>query len=333
MKLAIIGGGSWGTALAHIWSLKGHESIILSRREEFIDEMNEKHTNTRYLPGLILHQKLTATIDPESALKDANVAILAIPTQHMANTLKNLAPYIPANLIPVCASKGIETKNQYLMHEIVAQEWPEQSSHFTVISGPSFAMDVASGRPAAVVVASQNKGLSVSLRDLFSTKNFRTYSSTDVIGVECAGAIKTVMALAAGISDGLAFGESARAGLITRGLAEMARFGISLGGNASTFMGLAGMGDLMVSCTAAMSRNRRVGISLAQGNSLEKALSSVDQVAEGFKTVEAVHFIAKKKNIQMPITDAVFSIINNPLKSHIIATGLLQRELKNEFIF
>lgn len=330
MKLAVIGGGSWGTALAHTWSTAGHEAIILSRREELVEELGQNHTNNRYLPGLTLHHGLTATTNPELALKKADVIILSVPTQHMDNMLERLTPYISENIITVCTSKGIETKKQRLMHEVVAYKWPEQASRFAVLSGPSFAMDVASGKAAAVVLACANKSLGISLRDSLSTKTFRIYSSTDVIGVECAGAIKTVMALAAGVCDGLSFGESARAGLITRGLAEMARFGVALGGQSSTFMGLAGMGDLMVSCTAAMSRNRRVGISLAQGNSLEKALSSVDQVAEGFKTVEAVYSIAKEKSISMPITEAILAIIDNPRDAHTIANSLLSRQLKDE---
>ncbi|MGE9986667.1 NAD(P)H-dependent glycerol-3-phosphate dehydrogenase [Desulfovibrio sp. SGI.169] len=332
MNIAIVGGGSWGTALANTWATAGHNVIILTRRTECAQEINIHHTNNRYLPNINLNENIQATVDKREAFENAEVISLSVPAQYMAVSIHNIREYIKDGSIILCTSKGIETLNRRFMHEVVYSEFGTKSIKYAVISGPSFAPDVAAGKPAAVVIASNYKELCEKLRDSLSTNSFRIYSSTDVIGVECAGAIKTIMALAAGISDGLALGESARAGLITRGLAEMTRFGVAFGASFSTFIGLAGAGDLMVSCTAGMSRNRRVGIALAHGNSIEEALSSVDQIAEGFKTVEAVVALAKQKNIKMPIANAVYDIIKNPKDARIIADRLLSRPLTDEYI-
>lgn len=332
MNIAIVGGGSWGTALANMWATAGHNVIILTRRAECAQEINSSHTNNRYLPNINLHKNVQATLDKKKALKSADIVSLSVPTQHMAKTISNINKDIKDNTIILCTSKGIETQHKRFMHEVVHNEFGTKVIKYAVISGPSFAPDVAAGKPAAVVIASKQKELCEKLRNSLSTNSFRIYSSTDVIGVECAGAIKTIMALAAGISDGLGFGESARAGLITRGLAEMTRFGVAFGASCPTFIGLAGAGDLMVSCTAGMSRNRRVGIALAHGNSIEEALSSVDQIAEGFKTVEAVVELAKQKNVEMPIANAVYDIIRNPKDARVISNRLLSRPLIDEYI-
>lgn len=332
MKIAVIGGGSWGTALANTWATAGHDVVLLTRRCECANEINIKHSNTRYLPNVCLHERLCATIDKQEALADSEIVVLSVPTQYMTETILKIKDSIPNSSIVISTSKGIETDKKRLMSNIIDDELRYKDIKYAVLSGPSFAPDVAAGKPAAVVIAAKCINLSRKLRNILASDSFRIYSSTDVIGVECAGAIKTIMALAAGICDGLNYGESARAGLITRGLAEMTRFGVAMGGKFSTFIGLAGAGDLMVSCTAGMSRNRRVGIALAKGKTLEEALSSVDQVAEGFKTVEAVITLAKMKNIYMPIANTVFNIINTPTNAKYFAESLLKHELADEIV-
>lgn len=330
MRLAVVGGGSWGTALAHLAACAGHNVIVLVRKKEQAQEINKQHTNERSLPQISLNPRLAATINAEEALNNVDVCLLAIPVQQIRGVLRVLVPFVPTAAIPVSASKGMELGTLKRVQEIVSEEWPKTAQNYAALSGPSFAQEVALGKPAAVVIASENALIASKLQSFFSTGMFRVYTSVDVVGVECCGAMKNVMAIAAGFCDGMNFGLNARAALITRGLAEMSRLGIALGGEAKTFMGLSGMGDLVLTCTGDLSRNRRVGLMLGQGKSVQTAVSSLQHVAEGVTTAEAVCSLAEKKGIELPICETMLSVMRDGMPIDEAVQALMNRELKQE---
>ena len=330
MNIAVLGGGSWGTALAHVFALGGHRVTMLVRKPEAAEEITERHTNERYLPGSLLSPALMATIDPAAALADANIAILAVPCQSMRSFLLSVKDFLPKNAALVCASKGLEKGTHALMSRVVAEEMPHMATRYAILSGPSFAREVVEGLPTAIVLGCLDAPLAAMLRHELSSAMFRVYSNPDVAGVECGGALKNVMALAAGMADGLGFGHNSRAALITRGLAEMSRLGVALGGNAATFMGLSGMGDLVLTATGDLSRNRQVGMRLGKGEKLEDIIASMRHVAEGVPTTEAVYDLARSLKIDLPITFAMRAIILGETDPRSAVRELMQRELKDE---
>ncbi|NCS65370.1 MAG: glycerol-3-phosphate dehydrogenase [Hydrogenophilales bacterium CG03_land_8_20_14_0_80_62_28] len=326
MKIALLGAGAWGTALA--MQLRGGAEVTLwTRNPEQAERMVHSGTNDRYLPGSQL-AGLDIQSDLSVAIRAADYLIAAVPTSGYRDLLRQLRGHgAAAPLIWLC--KGFETGTMKLPHEVLAEEWPEHADA-AALSGPSFAQEVAAGQPVALTVASLDAEFARQVaRDLHRLR-MRLYSSNDLIGVEVGGAVKNVIAIAAGISDGLGFGLNARAALITRGLAEIARLGLRLGGRLDTFMGLSGMGDLILTCTGDLSRNRQVGLKLAQGESLEGILRELGHVAEGVTTAREVARLAREMNVDMPIAEAVRGILEQEQPPKEAVAALLNRDIKDE---
>ena len=330
MRVTVLGGGSWGTALAHVMACNGFAVTLLMRDADRAGALNETRENPRYLPGLKLHEGITALADPVAGLTGADIVVLAVPCQHLRGTLRALGRYMPGHAVPVCAGKGIEVSTLKRMSEVVAELLPDQAARYAILSGPSFAKEVVEGKPAAVVLGCAEAGLGERLREHFSSALFRVYSSTDVAGVELGGAVKNVMAIAAGLCDGLGLGHNARAALITRGLAEMSRLGIAMGARPSTFMGLSGMGDLVLTCTGDLSRNRQVGMRLAAGETMAEIASAMHMVAEGVKTTEAVCLLGDSLGVELPIAEAVRRIVVDGEKPRDMVRELMARALREE---
>lgn len=330
MRISVLGGGSWGTALAHHMACKGFAVRILMRNPDGASALNERRENARYLPGLILHEGITALTDPAAGLCGADVVVLAVPCQHLRATLREFGRHVPGHAVPVCASKGVEAATLKRMSEVVADMLPVQAGKYAILSGPSFAKEVVEGKPAAVVLGCADAELGERLRTLFSSSLFRVYSSTDVVGVELGGAVKNVMAIAAGLCDGLGLGHSARAALITRGLAEMSRLGVAVGAKAATFMGLSGMGDLVLTCTGDLSRNRQVGMRLGAGESMTEISGGMHMVAEGVTTTEAVCLLGDSLEVELPIARAMRRIVTDGAKPGDIVHELMTRTLREE---
>ncbi len=328
MRIAIIGGGSWGTALGHVWAEGGHEAVVLVRNAARAQEISEERRNERYLPGLSLSSRLRAGYDAATVLDGAEVVVLAVPCRHMRGVLVELAPALPDRPVLICAGKGIEGESLARMSEVMVETIP--SARVGVISGPSFAREVVLGKPTAVVLASADKDLAEWLRHGLATETFRVYSSADVVGVELGGALKNVVALAAGVCDGMELGDNARAALITRGLAEISRLGQALGARPATFMGLSGMGDLVLTCTGDLSRNRQVGLRLGRGEKLEAILGSMHMVAEGVYTTRAVCGLAVKLSLDMPIALALNRVLAGETDPGRMVLELMTRALREE---
>ncbi|MDL2279396.1 NAD(P)-dependent glycerol-3-phosphate dehydrogenase [Desulfovibrio sp. OttesenSCG-928-G11] len=330
MRMTVFGGGSWGTALAHLMAAKGLPVTLLLRDPEQARAVNERHENPRYLPGLTLHPALAASTEADKALQDADICLLAVPCQFLRAALGQVAAHLPAHTVPVCASKGIELATLKRMSEVVADVLPGHAQRYAILSGPSFAREVVENKPTAVALGCADAGLGRKLRELFSTPLFRVYSGTDLTGVEVGGAFKNVMAIAAGLCDGLNLGANARAALITRSLAEMCRLGVAMGAREGTFMGLSGMGDLVLTCTGDLSRNRQVGLRLAAGEKLAGIAAGLGMVAEGVKTAEAVCLLGERLGIELPVAGAVRRVlVEGALPSDLVGL-LMARDLKEE---
>ncbi len=328
MKLAVLGAGAWGTALAVQWAAH-HQVRLWGRDATLIQQAQHHNENTRYLPGIALPTSLVLTHSLEYALEDAELVILAVPTSATRATLTLLTQFAPScPLIWVC--KGFESGTRKLPHQIIAEMLPDHT-HTGVLSGPSFAEEVAQGQPTALSLASHQPLFAHSWATKLSSSRLRIYANTDLIGVEIGGAIKNVMAIAAGVCDGLALGHNARAALVTRGLAEMTRLGLRLGGHTETFMGLSGLGDLILTTTGDLSRNRQVGLRLARGDSLEKILADLGHVAEGVTTAREVASLAMELQVDMPITRGVCKMLFEGLPAAQAVDALLSREIKAEF--
>jgi glycerol-3-phosphate dehydrogenase (NAD(P)+) len=327
MNIAVLGAGAWGTALAV--ALSGSNKVTLWCRDaEKARALRADNENKRYLPGVSLGDAIRVVDVLEDGLKSANLALFAVPTAGLRDALRSASQFTRDSGC-VWACKGFEKGSGKLPHEVVAEELPD-TTRCAVLSGPSFAVDVASGLPTAVTLASRDEDFSVMAARQLHTGRFRVYSSTDLIGVEIGGAVKNVIAIAAGICDGMKLGDSARAALITRGLAEMTRLGLQLGGRVETFMGLSGLGDLALTCTGDLSRNRRVGLALASGGSLSTVLAQLGHVAEGVHTAEEVLRMAEGHGVEMPITQSVASVLNGSMSPGDAVEGLLQRDPKAE---
>lgn len=330
MNITVIGGGSWGTALAQLLAEKGYTVPLLVRDEKQADAINSTRENAKYLPNVPLHVNITATTNAETALNGTKHILFSVPCQVFRNTLQKCEPLIEHGTTIICSNKGLELDTGKTVSEVVTEELGHKKPVFAMLSGPSFAAEVVRGMPTAVVLGCCNQRCGKDLREMFSNESFRAYSSTDVLGVELGGAFKNVIAIAAGMSDGLRFGSNARAALITRGLAEMSRLGVAMGAKAETFMGLSGMGDLVLTCTGDLSRNRQVGLKLGQGKTLDEILSEMKQVAEGVKTTTAVHHLAQRLNVELPITATMHAIIHDRKDPHEAWRELMKRELREE---
>lgn len=331
MKIAVIGAGSWGTALAQVLAGNGHEVCLWAYEPELVAGMQANRINHLFLPGVTLHPALTFSNDLTTAVAGCELALLVTPTQVMRGILAKLAPALGTNCLLVNASKGIELETLCTVSQIVAQELGEDAlQRYVSLSGPTFAKEVAAGLPSLIVAGSRNEAAACQVQTIFSNTVFRVYSSDDPVGVELGGAVKNVIAIAAGIADGLGFGHNTRAALITRGLAEMQRLGRALGAQDATFAGLAGMGDLVLTCTGDLSRNRTVGIKLGQGWKLADILAEMRMVAEGVKSAESVNALADRLGVEMPIAAKVYEILYRDKPARQAVLELMSRDLKAE---
>lgn len=327
MMLTVLGAGAWGTALAAHWA-RSHDVTLWARCASDLDTLRSQRVNTRYLPDCPLPATLQFNADFHAAVADAGLIVIAVPSMALRATLAALAQRsaLPP-LVWVC--KGFEAGSRKLPHQVLDEILPHQACG--VLSGPSFAQEVAVGRPTALTLASRDLTLAQTLAEMLSAQRLRIYAHDDVIGVEVGGALKNVMAIAAGVCDGLQLGYNARAALITRGLAEMTRLGVRLGGQAETFMGLSGLGDLILTTTGDLSRNRQVGLRLAQGQALESILNDLGHVAEGVTTAREVAALARESGVDMPIVQTVCQILFDHLPASQAVDALLNREIKAEF--
>lgn len=307
MRCTVIGAGAWGTALADLLARNGHAVRILAREPDVAESINNDHENRRFLPNVHLASALTACAGVDCAFDDPELVLMAAPSHATRAVAESVQPHLPLSAVVVIATKGIEQHSLALMHSVVESVFGNGPP--VALSGPSFAAEVARGQPTAVVVASRDAARCALARDAFHAPHFRTYSQDDIVGVELGGALKNVMAIATGIADGLGLGFNARAALITRGLAEITRLGVAMGGTPSTFAGLAGMGDLVLTCTGTLSRNRSVGEEIGRGRTLDEVLASRETVAEGVMTARSACELANRMGVRMPILEAVYGVL------------------------
>ena len=325
---AVIGGGAWGTALADVLARNAHDVTLWALEGDVVRAVNETHENTRFLAGFPLAPTLRATTSLENALSGAAIVCVATPAQHVRTVLKRAGAAIPPDAIICVASKGIERDTLMLMSDVVSAEAPAHD--VVALSGPSFAAEVVAQLPTAIVAASANVIAAEAVQEAFSNRYLRVYTHDDIVGVELGGALKNVMAVAAGLVEGVGLGFNSRAALITRGLAEMTRLGTALGAQPATFAGLAGMGDLVLTCTGSLSRNRAVGVAVGQGATLEQALAGKETVAEGVSTTQCALALATREGIEMPIVEMVHRILFDGHSARTAVAELMARELRSE---
>jgi len=329
-RASVVGAGAWGTALALVLVERGHDVRLWSYESAVADSI-QRHRRNPYLDGVTLPESLHATSDLTAAVEGAELVVSVSPSQVVRSVMQEAAPHLDSDAIVVSASKGIELRSLRRMDEVLAEELgPGLMERFCVLSGPSFAQEVAERAPTAVVVASRSQDAAEHVQDAFQTPWFRSYTNNDVIGVELGGAIKNVIALAAGMTAGLGYAHNTTAALMTRGLAEMARIGLAMGARPATFYGLAGMGDLVLTCTGSLSRNRTVGYRLGQGESLDAILLDMKAVAEGVKTAPAVRELAHRHDVEMPIVEEVCSIVEEGRSPVEALQKLMRRDPKPE---
>ena len=311
-QIAVLGGGSWGTALAVLLAGRGHDVLLWGRHPEQMAECEARRENQKYLPGALFPPLLHATADLAAALKGRSNIVSVVPSQSTRAIWKEAVPFVAKGALIVSASKGIENGTLSTMDEVL-QEVAPPNSDLAYLSGPSFAREVGQSLPTAVVMASKDHAVAERASELFRAERFRVYTSDDVVGVELGGALKNVMAIAAGMVDGMGLGHNSRAALITRGLAEIARLAVKRGANPLTLAGLAGLGDLILTCTGDQSRNRTVGFELGRGRTIDEILAGMSQIAEGVKTTESAHQLAQKLDVDMPITRTVYRVLFDKL--------------------
>ncbi|MBK8645820.1 MAG: NAD(P)-dependent glycerol-3-phosphate dehydrogenase [Gemmatimonadetes bacterium] len=328
MRCAVIGGGAWGSALAHLLAQGGHETCLWAREADVAAHLNLSHANPRFLPGATLDARIHATTDMAEALGGAQLVLYVAPSHVLRGVVRGAAHRVEPGALAVVATKGIERGTLALMTDVVRQELPQHG--VVAVSGPSFALEVARGMPTAVVAASDDPAAAAAVQRVLSSPVFRVYSNDDVVGVEVGGALKNVMAVATGIAEGVGLGLNSRAALITRGLAEMTRLGVALGARPETFAGLAGMGDLVLTCTGALSRNRAVGLEVGQGRALADVLAATESVAEGITTTDSARALAEREGVDMPIVRAISRILFEQQAPRDALADLMGRELRPE---
>ena len=307
-KIAVLGAGSWGTALAICLSENGHSVKMWDINPEHLQELKEKRENVRYLPGIAFGEKLALADSPEEAVRGADMVLFSVPAQHFRSALEGVIPYLTDSMVLVNVAKGIEQKSLMRISEIVKEKMPE--AKFAVLSGPSHAAEY--------------------VQDVFMCDWSRVYTNTDVVGVELGGALKNIIALGAGISDGMGYGDNTKAAMMTRGIAEMTRLGTAMGADISTFAGLSGIGDLIVTCCSMHSRNRRCGILIGQGVKPSEATKQVGMVVEGMFTTEAAYQLASRLGVEMPITESIYNTINDKIDAREAVRALMTRQKKHE---
>ena len=324
IRVAVIGGGSWGTTVAH---LAAHQvpTLLWARRAELADEVNERHTNERYLTGFDLHPELRATSDLAEAVEQADVIVMGVPSQGFRSALEDVAPHVRAWVPVLSLTKGLEQGTQLRMTQVVHQVLPGHPS--AVLTGPNLAKEILAGHAAAAVIATPDPVVADYLQRIFHQNLFRVYTNPDVAGCEIAGALKNVIAIAAGMADGLGTGDNTKATVITRGLAELSRLGEAMGGQFVTFSGLAGMGDLLATCMSQQSRNRFVGEQLGRGRSIEEIIADMNMVAEGVKTSRVVMELAEEYGVEMPIASEVYAVCHEGATAEDAYRGLIRGQL------
>ncbi len=327
--ICVVGAGSWGTALALTLAKNGHKVWLWGRNAEHMRDMAQSRFNKRYLPDNKFPDTLYPTSDMQTAAEKADHILLVMPSKSYRSVLQQLQPHVANHVGIASASKGLEPKTFKLLEQLIREELGAERS-IAIISGPTFAKEVANGLPTAITVASTKQSYAAKFASLVHNDTFRAYTSSDAIGVQIGGAVKNILAIAAGIADGMKLGANSRAALITRGLSEVTRLGIKLGGQHDTFMGLTGLGDIVLTCTDNQSRNRRVGLALAEGKNLEAILQDLGQVAEGVYTTKEVHRLAKKLDVDMPITEHVYRIIYENEDPRLAVKSLLTRAIRSE---
>ncbi|WP_408896171.1 NAD(P)H-dependent glycerol-3-phosphate dehydrogenase [Nocardioides sp. R1-1] len=329
-RIAVLGAGSWGTAFSIVLADAGNDVCIWARREEVAASINERHENVDYLAGIELPRAITATHDPERALAGADVVVLAVPSQSLRDNLPTFLPYVDKDAVLVSLMKGVELGTLKRMSEVIAEVGDIGEHRIAVVSGPNLAREIARREPAASVVACADESVATMLQERVHSPAFRPYTSVDVLGCEYGGAYKNVVALCVGMAVGLGFGDNTTASLITRGLAETARLAMSLGANPLTLMGLAGLGDLVATCSSPLSRNRTFGEKLGQGMTVEEIYASTRQVAEGAKSCSSLRALAARAGIEAPIVDAVDEVVQGRLTTSQLMDAFISRDTKAE---
>ncbi|HJC61645.1 MAG TPA: NAD(P)-dependent glycerol-3-phosphate dehydrogenase [Candidatus Dietzia intestinigallinarum] len=330
-RIAVMGAGSWGTAVGKVLADAGSEVIMWARRDEVAAGINEEHCNNRYLPEIRLPSTITASTDPAEVLDGAEEVVLAVPSQSLRANLENWVDLLAPGVGVISLAKGIETGTLKRISEVVSEVAGLTDGQIAVLSGPNLAREVAEGQPAATVIACSDEERATRLQDAFSTHYFRPYTNNDVVGCEIGGATKNVIALVCGIASGMGLGDNTAATLITRGLAETTRLGVALGANQVTFAGLAGIGDLVATCTSPLSRNRTFGERLGLGETLEQAQAATHgQVAEGVKSCTSIRALSRRAGVEMPLTEAVHEICHEGGDAVEVAVRLMSRSTKPE---
>ncbi|HZK44305.1 MAG TPA: NAD(P)H-dependent glycerol-3-phosphate dehydrogenase [Syntrophomonadaceae bacterium] len=330
-KICVIGSGSWGTAQAILLSNHNSNVCLWGRLEDGILDMQKTRENRRFLPGIQIPENIKISDDIQAVTQDAELLVLAVPAQVVRKTIKKLKPYLNKKVVIVNTAKGIEMQTGLRMSEVISAELGKEFlDRFAVLSGPSHAEEVALEVPTTVTVAAYRKDIAILVQDTYMNNNFRVYTNPDVAGVELGGALKNIYALATGIVDGLGYGDNTKAALITRGLTEMTRMGQVMGGDPRTFSGLSGIGDLIVTCSSHLSRNRRAGEMLGKGFPLTETLEAVGMVVEGVHTTKITHNLALKMNVDMPITKACYNVLYNEKEPGEELSKIMQRQKKHE---
>lgn len=327
-NLGVVGAGSWGTALALVLEKNGHQVTLWSSREEKAEELRKLRENVDKLPGVKLPETLEITSDIEAAVKDKELVVLGVPSLYIRSTAAKMAPYVHEGQIIVNVSKGIEESTLSTMTEVILEEIP--GGDVAVLSGPSHAEEVSRSIPTTVVAGAKTRKTAEKIQSIFMNETFRVYTSPDMLGIEIGGALKNVIALAAGITDGLGFGDNTKAALITRGIAEMSRLGVAMGGYQETFSGLAGMGDLIVTCASRHSRNRKAGYLIGQGYSIKEAMDEVKMVVEGVYSAKAALKLAEKYYVRLPIIEQVNAVLFDGKEAKEAVRELMVRDGKTE---
>jgi glycerol-3-phosphate dehydrogenase (NAD(P)+) len=327
LKVGLLGGGSWGTTVASL-TAKNVPTIIWARNPITVEEINKQHTNEKYLPNAKLTPSLVASNSIKETVEEADVIVMGVPSQSLRKVLEEASPYIRPWVPIINLAKGLEISTKMRMTEIIEELMPGHP--IGVLTGPNLAKEIHFGKAAAAVIAMVDNSIAKRLQSVFSSGLFRVYTNNDVIGCELGGALKNIYAIATGMGDGANAGDNTRSALITRGLAELTRLGIAMGGKKSTFSGLAGMGDLVATCSSTKSRNHHVGFQIGQGKSLEQIISEMNEVAEGVKTAKVVRELAKEYNIDMPIAEEIYKVLYEGNKVNDAFKGLIQYEIGSE---
>jgi len=329
-NIGVFGAGSWGTAIAILLAQKGFGVRLWARTSSAAAHMQEVRENVKYLPGVSFPQSLVVTSDLDIATRELAVAVIVTPSHGVRGLIKNLLPYISKDTYLVSAAKGLEVDSLLRMSQVIASELPFADDRLAVLSGPNHAEEVSRGIPTTTVVAARRRETAEFLQDIFMAPIFRVYTNPDVVGVEIGGALKNIIALGAGISDGLNFGDNSKAALMTRGLAEITRLGVAMGARPQTFAGLSGLGDLVVTCTSMHSRNRRAGIAIGQGKTREEVVLNTGMVVEGIRTTKAAYYLARTYGVNMPIAEQMYKILYEGKSPREAVTDLMLRGKTHE---